>query len=84
MQRVATHVVFQQVAQVLRRDVQVSGPLQTRLGPHTIHLVLSDTLCMVVVEGISKMIQFRLTTNVWQMVTICCYIDTTLIVTQSH
>ena len=46
MQRVATHVVFQQVAQVLGRDVQVSGPLQTRLGPHAIHLVFSDTLCV--------------------------------------
>ena len=44
MQRVATHVVFQQVAQVLGRDMQVSGPLQTRLGPHAIHLVFSDTL----------------------------------------
>ena len=45
-ERVATHVVFQQVAQVLGRDVQVRGPLQTRLGPHAIHLVLSDTLCV--------------------------------------
>ena len=62
MQRVATHVVFQQVAQVLGRDVQVSGPLQTRLGPHTIHLVFSDTLCVVVVVAV--VIQFRLTTNV--------------------
>ncbi len=48
IERVATHVVFQQVAQVLGRDMQVSGPLQTRLGPHAIYLVLSDTLCMVV------------------------------------
>ena len=46
IERVATHVVFQQVAHVLGRDVQVSGPLQTRLGPHTIHLVFSDTLCV--------------------------------------
>jgi len=29
----------------------VSGPLQTRLGPHTIHLVFSDTLCGVGEEG---------------------------------
>ena len=46
IERVATHVVFQEVAQVLRRDVQVSGPLQTGLEPRTIHLVFSDTLCV--------------------------------------